>query len=69
MCRIGQGFFDGRCVLYNLGQAIASHDVNEPPGEFWLAASTLHAVPILVVMWQVEFPTYPDVAVGFVVNL
>ena len=51
---------------YNLGQTIVIHEVDEPPGEFWLATSTLHAVPFPVVTWDVEFPIYPDVTVGFV---
>ena len=52
---------------YNLGQDIISYEVDEPqPGEFWLAISILHAVPFPVVAWEVEVPTYPDVAVGFV---
>ena len=51
---------------YNLGQAILSHEVDEPTSELWLATSTLHAVLFPVVTWEVEVPTYPDVAVGFV---
>ena len=46
---------------YNLGQAIASHEVDEPPGEFWLATSITDAVSFPVVTWGVEVPTYPDV--------
>ena len=54
---------------YNLGQTIVSHEVYEPPGEFWQTTSTFHAAPFQVVSWKVEFPTYPDVAVCFVTNL
>ena len=43
-------------VIKSLGQAIVSHGVNKPRGEFWLAASTLHAVPFSVVTWVVVSP-------------
>ena len=54
---------------YTLGQAIVSHEVDEPPDEFWLATSTLHAVPFSVISWEVEDPKYPYVVIGFVANL
>ena len=52
-----------------LGQVIVSREINEPPGEFWLATSTLHAASFPVVYRDVEVPTYLDVAAGFVANL
>ena len=59
---------EGR-FCYNLGMAIVSHEVSEPPGESWLATSILHAVSFSVVTWTVEVSTYPDVAVGFLANI
>ena len=53
---------------YNLDQAIVSHEVDEPVGEFWLGTYTLHAVSFPIVSWKVEVPTYPDVVFGFVPN-
>ena len=46
-----------------------SHEVDEPPGEFWVATSTPFAVYLPVVSWEVEVPTYPDVAVAFEARL
>ena len=56
---------EGRfCNNLQLGQVIVSRKVDKPPDVFWLATSTL-AVSFPLVSWEVEVPTYPDLAIFY----